>query len=445
MESKISIIIPSLNMINYIKECMDSILSQTLDDLEIICVDAESTDGTLEILQEYVTKDSRIQLIKSDKKSYGYQMNLGLKAAQGEYIGIVEPDDYVLPEMFEYLYEIAYSSNVDFVKSGYTRFFEADGCRFKYNVQNTKTRFVNGIKINLDEQKLYRLADINHIWSGVYNRQFLLDHDLWFNETPGASFQDTSFSILVGLVAKNCIYTDKCYYHYRTDRPGSSVKSNFKYQCIIDEFSYIDQYLRKHGIDSEENKRLVNDAKLNAYKWNLLRLSEQGREAFRNEISEEMNCFIRDGEILSWLSENQKQEVELLIDPQAVKRLELEQKSNKQKLLEAIQEGRKGEKYIFAGAGRYLQKFLDIQRLIDCNMLEAVCDNKKELQGQEVYSYTIKSVEEAVKRYAGKKWLVINKFYAKEIKKQLLKLGVSEENIICIEYVPEVNEVYNYF
>ena len=258
MERNISIIMPSLNVADYIEECMNSVLSQTFINIEIICVDAGSTDGTLEILNHYVSIDSRIQLIHSDRKSYGYQMNLGIKAAHGDYIGIVETDDYVDPEMFERLYEAAMENKTDFVKSGYICFWDDTSGRFYNQFRCTGTQCVKGMKLDLDEKRQYRLADINHIWSGLYRRDFLLENDLWFNETPGASFQDTSFSILVGLMAKNCVYTDDSLYYYRTDRAESSVKSNDKYRCIIDEFDYIGQYLEQHHRDTEENKKVVN-------------------------------------------------------------------------------------------------------------------------------------------------------------------------------------------
>ena len=92
---KVSIIMPSLNVASYIEECMESVIHQSLQDIEILCVDAGSTDGTLEILNEYAKKDGRIRVIKSDRKSYGCQMNLGMKKASGKYIGIVETDDYL--------------------------------------------------------------------------------------------------------------------------------------------------------------------------------------------------------------------------------------------------------------------------------------------------------------------------------------------------------------
>ena len=89
-QPKVSVIMPSLNVGRFIRECIASVSKQTLEDIEIICVDAGSTDGTLELLEYAAQLDHRIQVVRSDKKSYGYQMNLGLDAARGEYIGIVE-------------------------------------------------------------------------------------------------------------------------------------------------------------------------------------------------------------------------------------------------------------------------------------------------------------------------------------------------------------------
>ena len=103
---KVSVILPSLNVKKYIRECIDSVIHQTLKEIEVIFVDAGSTDGTLEILEEYSSKDDRITLMRSDKKSYGYQVNLGIKQARGKYIGIVETDDFIDPKMYEELYNV---------------------------------------------------------------------------------------------------------------------------------------------------------------------------------------------------------------------------------------------------------------------------------------------------------------------------------------------------
>ena len=92
---KVSVIMPCLNMEKYIEQSIKSVINQTLKDIEIIVVDAGSTDKTLDIIERYKSQDERIKLIHSDKKSYGYQMNLAINKAQGEFIGIVETDDYV--------------------------------------------------------------------------------------------------------------------------------------------------------------------------------------------------------------------------------------------------------------------------------------------------------------------------------------------------------------
>ena len=90
----ISVIMPSLNVAAYIQQCVESVCSQTLRDLEIICVDARSTDGTREQLQALAERDDRIRIIDSDVRSYGHQMNLGMDAASGDYVGIHPVTDH---------------------------------------------------------------------------------------------------------------------------------------------------------------------------------------------------------------------------------------------------------------------------------------------------------------------------------------------------------------
>lgn len=81
---KISVIIPCLNMVKYIRECLESIVNQTLHELEILLIDAGSEDGTLDIIDEYIKTDKRVRVIHSLKRSYGYQVNLGMEEALGQ-------------------------------------------------------------------------------------------------------------------------------------------------------------------------------------------------------------------------------------------------------------------------------------------------------------------------------------------------------------------------
>ena len=105
--AKVSVIIPVYNAERYLAECLDSITGQTLKDIEIICISDGSTDRSYDILQKYQEQDSRILLIWRENRGYGYTMNEGIARASGEYIGIVEADDYAALNMYEELYQKA--------------------------------------------------------------------------------------------------------------------------------------------------------------------------------------------------------------------------------------------------------------------------------------------------------------------------------------------------
>lgn len=115
----VSVLVPCYNVEKYIRQCLDSVVGQTLTDMEIICLNDGSTDGTLAILQEYAAKDSRVHIIDKPNSGYGDGMNKGLGAATGEYIGIVESDDWAEADMFESLYTLAKEHDCDMVKSGW--------------------------------------------------------------------------------------------------------------------------------------------------------------------------------------------------------------------------------------------------------------------------------------------------------------------------------------
>lgn len=121
---KVSIIIPVYNTEKYLHRCMDSVIGQTLCDIEIICVDDGSTDGSLHVLKQYAINDSRIKVIHKENGGASSARKLGEDIAQGQYIGYVDSDDWIEPDMYENLYEAACVDNADMVSSGY--FFEGN-------------------------------------------------------------------------------------------------------------------------------------------------------------------------------------------------------------------------------------------------------------------------------------------------------------------------------
>ena len=115
----VSILVPICNVQKYLRECLDSIIEQSLVDIQIICIDDGSTDLSPAILDEYRHKDPRIEVITKPNSGYGNSMNCGLDIARGKYIGIVESDDIASKTMFEDLFRLAEEHRVDVVKSNF--------------------------------------------------------------------------------------------------------------------------------------------------------------------------------------------------------------------------------------------------------------------------------------------------------------------------------------
>ena len=120
----VSVLMYVKNGMPYFERAIRSVVNQTLSDIEVLVIDGGSTDGTIELVQEYECKDERVRLLRCDVGSVGAQFNLGLREAKGEYIGIVESDDYILPEMYEKEYWCAKEVDCDVLRADNYIFFE---------------------------------------------------------------------------------------------------------------------------------------------------------------------------------------------------------------------------------------------------------------------------------------------------------------------------------
>lgn len=291
---KISIILPSLNVGHYISECMESAINQTLEDIEIICVDAGSTDGTLEILREYERRDSRIKVVVSDKKSMGYQYNLGMNTASGEYIGFLEGDDYIPREMYKELYDVAHANDVDFVKSYFYRFTgKGENLNKVLFKLSHNTADYNRV-INLAQyQEPFKF--VMNTWSAIYKRSFLEKYNIRYNETPGASYQDTGFWFLSFMYAQRAYFVDKPYYMNRRDNENSSVYSKGKVYCVCDEFKYIFDILSKDKKMLEQFGTEYSYACFRYYQGNFERIADEYKKEFLQKWSEDLKVLQNNG------------------------------------------------------------------------------------------------------------------------------------------------------
>ena len=207
--AKVSIIIPTYNVEEYLEECLESVVRQTLSDIEIVCVNDGSTDSSLEILKRYAERDERIIIVDQPNGGYGKAMNAGMDRATGEYIGIVEPDDYVGLEMYEDLYKVAKENDLDFVKSDFYRFVTSDNgdVNFKYFALSKDPDDYN--KVFNPSETPYAMNYVVNTWCGIYRKSFLDEFGIRHNETPGASFQDNGFFFQTFAFGRRAMIIDK--------------------------------------------------------------------------------------------------------------------------------------------------------------------------------------------------------------------------------------------
>ena len=431
---KVSVIMPSLNVALYIRECMDSVVNQSLKDLELICVDGGSTDGTWEILNEYARTDSRIRLFHSEKKSYGYQMNLGIREAQGEYIGIVETDDYILPEMYEALYDYAAEHNADFVKSDFNMF--TTPARNERLFLNSPLGVEYGRLITTEEYAQCSAVD-TFIWNGIYKRTFLRKHEIWFQETPGAAFQDSGFRYQVALCVKRGFFIKRSFYHYRRDNAGSSTYNS---KCVLfnwAESKYILKIAQERGWTDHIRmgllaKNIVQNA-LGPYMDMLAwcKPADGTNEAligFRGMFKD----FIGQGS-LGPLSV--PEDTWLLIRMFMAEPGFFEHYANLKAnaLVETIQAFLKGiaekEQIILFGSGKIGACAYCTIRNSGLQNVVAFCDNNPDKWGTKYMGCPVKPPDQAVKQFPEAYLVITNGAHQAEIKKQLLSLGIPEGRI----------------
>lgn len=242
---KVSIVIPCYNVEKFLRQCLDSVVNQTLKDIEIICVDDGSTDSTGEILDSYAAADSRVIVIHKENGGYGKGMNSGLNAACGKYFMVVESDDFIMRDSCEILYNTAEEFQADIVRSDYFDLSTKSG-KDTLTVKQMSRDFSYYYRPICPNEELEVYSFVMHNWTGIYNRDFLETHHVRYNETPGASYQDNGFFFQVFSQAKRLVYIPRPCYCYRIDNPASSIHDKSKVYTMSEEYAFIRNFLAAH-------------------------------------------------------------------------------------------------------------------------------------------------------------------------------------------------------
>lgn len=250
----VSIVVPVYNVSKYLTQCLNSIANQTLKKIEVIVIDDGSTDDSSSIADDFAKKDSRFVVIHQANAGYSAAVNRGIKLAKGQYIGIVESDDYIEPTMYEKLYSCAIKNQADIVKGGF----------YKYNSTLPKTLqdeyYVcpSGIDLRKAPKRPFSvdewpniIAFHSSIWSSIYKSDLI--KNCLIPESAGASYQDFPFMLSILTKASQISVVPTGFYHWRNDpnqTHSTSVKGEKALLMVKNSKAGIDIVKKSHKYDS---------------------------------------------------------------------------------------------------------------------------------------------------------------------------------------------------
>lgn len=291
MKPKVSVILPVYNVEQYLRQCMDSIVGQTLQEIEIICVDDGSTDTSLDILKEYEQRDERVRVICQQNAGAGAARNNGLSVAKGEYLSFLDSDDFFELDMLEKTYQKAKENKAQILV------FRSDQYREDLD------KFVN-VTWTLREKELPPYRPMNHrtftdnvfkifvgwAWDKLFEREFVLEYGLKFQEQRTSNDLLFVFSALV--LAKRIEIVDEPLAHQRRNNPNSLSNTREKsWQCFYEALKALKENLIKFGLYQELEQDYINYA-LHFSLWNIDTLTGPKKEVLfeklKNQWFEEM-------------------------------------------------------------------------------------------------------------------------------------------------------------
>jgi len=208
---KVSVIVPVYNVEKYLEQTIDSVINQTLKDIEIILIDDGSLDNSGIICDNYAKKDSRIVVFHQENQGVSAARNKGIELAKGEYISFVDSDDLVDEKMLEVLYGKGHSNDLDIVMCGFTTDWYGKKHKWNCNLKSEEIIHKNEISDFLVSYKNVFL--VNNIYAKIHKRDFLLNNNIFFPLNLNIQ-EDTIFVLKTLLFAKSIYYIKESYYNY---------------------------------------------------------------------------------------------------------------------------------------------------------------------------------------------------------------------------------------
>ncbi len=289
MDPKVSVIIPVYNVEKYLKQTLDSVVNQTLKDIEIICVDNKSTDNTLNIIKDYANKDNRFLIIENEENiKQGLARNIGVLKAKGEYIFFLDGDDFIKNECIEKMYNKAKNDDSDLTICCWALYDDKSGkinSSHVYSLLKQIPEHYNDKTFSWRDIKESIFWQSSVPWDKIYKREFLINKDVKF--PGGVFFEDNVFVYDAFFKSEKISILRDILIFYRTNRKGAVTntrdKTFFDYLKI---FNLIGDNLKKIGL-YEEMKYKYLDYKIITLVWWYKKIKLQYKKPFYEMIRED--------------------------------------------------------------------------------------------------------------------------------------------------------------
>lgn len=243
MSYKVSVIVPVYNVEKFLSRCLDSLIRQTLEDIEIICVNDSSTDNSLSILQYYAKRDARISVISQANQGVSVARNTGMKFATGEYIGFVDSDDWIDLNFYEKLYNAAKKEDADIACCSSIRVHDSGRKLPKVTVK--KYQVITGLN---EKFRVTNTPRMSYVWNKIYRRKNLLNRNIKFPVNVTCC-EDVYFTI-DALYSSRKIVTvpEVLYYYWVNTKSATRTMTDRKNQDVIAARAYFIDFAKKHGV-----------------------------------------------------------------------------------------------------------------------------------------------------------------------------------------------------